>query len=305
MHMSANFNEKRSLTHALRSMTEWAIAAATSFAAASCLLAQVPGYTITKAVGISSNTTLVLITGIAIDSAGNLYIATVNNVAGPYGVGTIRKVSPGGVISTVAGGGAPTGSSGDGGPATSTTLFGPAGIALDSSGNLFIAEAGGNRIRKVSTNGTITTVAGPGSTNGALGDGGPATGATLSFPSGLALDSVGNVFVADTGHNRIRKVSLDGTITTVAGNGSILTGLGDGGPATGATVSVPTGLAVDTAGNLFIADYGHDRIRKVSPSGIITTVAGTGVSTYSGDGGLASLAGISGSTAVAPPVPLF
>jgi sugar lactone lactonase YvrE len=167
-------------------------------------------------------------------------------------------------------------------------------VVVDTAGNLYIVEAFGNRIRKVSTTGTITTVAGPGSANGALGDGGPATGATLSNPMGVALDIAGNIYIADTGHDRVRKVSPEGTITTVAGTGisSIGAALGDGGQATAASVLSPTGVSADTAGNLYIADSGHYRIRKVSPAGTITTVAGNGSAAYSGDGGLATLAAI-------------
>jgi uncharacterized protein (TIGR03437 family) len=278
----------------------WALAAMTSFATASCLLAQVPGYTITTVAGGGSQfstgdggpaTSAFLYSpaGIAVDASGDIYIVDTGAGGLP---GLIRKVSPSGIISNVAGGGTLNGSFGDGGPATSAALNGPLGVALDTAGNVYIAETANNSIRRVSTTGTITTVAGPGSTNGALGDGGPATGATLSNPAGVALDGAGKIYIADTGHNRVRKVSLDGTITTVAGNGSSTTALGDGGQATEATVSRPAGIAVDSAGNLYIADAGHNRIRRVSTAGIITTVAGNGSAAYSGDGGLATLAAI-------------
>jgi hypothetical protein len=159
---------------------------------------------------------------------------------------------------------------------------------VDGAGNLFIADADNHRIRRVSS-GTITTVAGTGSI-GFSGDSGLATSAKLNWPNGIAVDSMGNFYIADTSNNRIRKVTSLGIINTLAGNnGSTFNG--DGIAATSASLSIPTGIAVDVAGNLFIADQYHNRIRKVS-SGIITTVAGTGTYGYSGDGGAANLAQI-------------
>ncbi len=155
--------------------------------------------------------------------------------------------------------------SGDGGPATSASLTRPFGVAVDAAGNLYIADAGNNRIRKVSPSGIITTVAGNG-TPGFSGDGGSSTGASLNSPLGVAVDAAGNLYIADGSNNRIRKVSPSGVITTAAGGGSVL---GDGGPATSASLANPSGVAVDGAGNLYIADTFNLRIRKVSPSGII------------------------------------
>ncbi len=218
--------------------------------------------------------------GVAVDSAGNLFIADDGNAC-------IRKVSLSGIITTVAGNGS-SGYGGDGGPATSAMLHSPRGVAVDSAGNLFIADTDNYRIRKVSSSGIITTVAGNGS-SGFGGDGGPATSALLNFPRGVAVDSAGNLFIADDGDSRIRKVSSSGIITTVAGNGSSGFG-GDGGPATSAQLHSPRGVALDSSGNLFIADADNYRIRKVSPSGIITTVAGNGSSGYGGDGGPATSA---------------
>jgi uncharacterized protein (TIGR03437 family) len=214
--------------------------------------------------------------GVAVDSTGNLFIADYLN-------GRIRKVSPNGTITTVAGNGA-QGLSGDGGLATSAQLNGPGSVAVDGAGNLFIADG---RIRRVSPNGTITTVVGNGSDACCFsGDGGPATAAQVQ-PSGVALDGARNLFVA--GDNRIRKVSPEGIITTVVGNGT--SGFsGDGGPAISAKLNGPGSVAVDADGNLFIADGGNQRIRKVSPSGIITTVAGNGTQGYFGDGGPATSA---------------
>jgi uncharacterized protein (TIGR03437 family) len=305
--MKLRFNEEHLSRCVSRLAGVRAIAAVISFAAVSCLGAQVPGYTITTvagggrssgSTGPATSAVLTYPCGIAVDASGNLYIAdnallsgVLTPAIGPMS-GVIHKVSPSGAISIVAGGGPANEFLGDGGPATSATLSFPTDVAVDAAGNLYIADTGDQRIRKVSTNGTITTVAGPGSTNGALGDGGPATSATLSSPQWLAIDSVGNLYIADAGHNRIRKVSLDGTITTVAGPGPANGALGDGGPATGATLNTPQGVAVDAAGNLYIAEYGLNRIRKVSPSGIITTVAGNGGAAYFNDGGLATVAAI-------------
>jgi uncharacterized protein (TIGR03437 family) len=211
---------------------------------------------------------------VAVDSAGSLYIADTYNQC-------IRKVSNG-VIVTVAGNGTP-GYSGDNGPATSAQLNYPSGVAVDSAGNIYIADYFNQRIRKVS-NGVIATVAGVG-TWGFSGDNGPAANAQLYGPNGVAVDSAGNVYIADTFNYRVRKIS-NGVITTVAGGGSVL---GDGGPATSALLGLPYAVAVDSAGSLYIADAGANRIRKVS-SGAITTVAGNGTIGYSGDGGPATSA---------------
>jgi len=228
--------------------------------------------------GPATNARLSYIPGVAADSVGNLFIADVNN-------GRIRLVSTAGVISTVAGG-TKSGFSGDGGPATNAGLNGPRGVAVDGFGNIFIADTGNYVIRKVSTNGIITTVAGrgPGRTS-SIGDGGPATNGWLNGPHGVAVDGFGNIFIADTGNFVIRKVSTNGIITTVAGRG-IQFDYGDGGPATNAGMGSPEGLALDAAGNIFIADGGDALIRKVDTNGIITTVVGTTLNTYSysGDG---------------------
>jgi sugar lactone lactonase YvrE len=203
----------------------------------------------------------------------------------------IRKVTAStGKISTVAGNGT-RGYSGDGGAATSAELYYPSGITLDSSGNIYIADWGNNRIRKVSAStGNISTVVGNG-TQGFAGDGGAATSAELYHPGGVALDSAGNIFVADTHNNRIRKVLLStGDISTVAGNGTEGYS-GDGGAATSAELFYPGGIAFDNAGNFYIADESNSRIRKVTIStGYISTVAGDGLNGYSGDGGAATSA---------------
>jgi uncharacterized protein (TIGR03437 family) len=235
-------------------------------------------------------------TGVAVDGAGNLFIADTNYNLFPAANNRIRKVSPDGLIITVAGNGA-SGFSGDGGPATSAQLASPAGVAVDGSGSLFIVDFQNWRVRKVSANGIITTVAGNG-TIGSSGDGGPATGAQLSLPQGVAVDGSGNLFIADNGNSRVRKVSTNGIITTVAGTG--FQGFsGDGGAATSAHLINPTGVAVDGSGNLFIADSYNNRIRKVSTNGIITTVAGNGTMGFSGDGGPATSASLASPNAVA------
>jgi len=244
--------------------------------------------------------------GVAVDASGNLFIADTRNAR-------IRKVSVNRIITTVAGNGAGAPEfggafSGDGGPATSASLNYPEGIAVDASGNLFIADVNNERIRKVSASGIITTVAGNPSQcpipaaatfcGGFSGDGGPATSAQLNYPDGVAVDASGNLFIADQDNNRVRKVSASGIITTIAGNGPSCSNpfcggySGDGGPATSAQLNTPSGVAVDASGNLFLADLGNSRIRKVSASGTITTVAGNGIQGFSGDGGPAASASL-------------
>jgi len=207
-------------------------------------------------------------------------------------LGFCRQVSGQiGTITTVAGGGACC-STGDGGPATSATLNGPVSVAVDAAGNLFIADYGNNRIRRVSATGTITTVAGGGACC-STGDGGPTTSATLNGPVSVAVDAAGNLFIADYGNNRIRRVSATGTVTTAAGNGTAGFS-GDGFPATSASLDQPDGVVVDLFGDLFVTDYGNNRVRKVSASGIITTVAGNGTAGFSGDGFPATSASLNG-----------
>lgn len=225
--------------------------------------------------------------GIAFDTSGDLFFADSFNNR----IREVNRVT--GIITTVAGNGT-FGFSGDGGPATAAELRYPDGIAFDSSGNLFIADWGNNRIREVNLKtGIITTVAGDG-VAGFSGDGESATAAELSGPDGVAVDSSGNLFIADWGNDRIRKVNATtGIITTAAGNG-IQGSTGDGGPATAAMLLFPTGVAVDSSGDLFIADASNNRIREVDDAtGIITTVAGTGIAGFNGDGGAANTAELS------------
>jgi uncharacterized protein (TIGR03437 family) len=225
--------------------------------------------------------------GVAVDKAGNIYIAD-------FATSVIRKVSTAGIVSTVAGYATePMQFTGDGVPATQSSIYileRHTGLAVDAAGNLYIADTGHDRVRKVDTSGMITTVAGIGSSFPFFGgDMGPATKATLFEPMGLALDSAGNLYIADTMNFRVRKVDTKGIITTVAGNGQSGNS-GDGGPATSASLSTPLGLAVDTAGNLYIADQDTWSVRMVNTKGIITTVAGDKMFGFGGMGGPATSA---------------
>ena len=229
--------------------------------------------------------------GIVLDKAGNIYFADYTN-------NVIRKVTKStGIISNVAGNGylATTNSgaySGDGGPATAAELNEPGDIAFDTIGNLYITDYNNNRIRMVNTSGVISTIAGNG-TKSFSGDGGQATAAELNQPEGIVIDHAGNIYIADAANSRVRKIiASTGIITTFAGNATYGYS-GDGGPATAAELDYPCGLAFDNSNNLFIADYFNNRIRKVSTSGVITTIVGNGYGApssggYSGDGGQAT-----------------
>jgi hypothetical protein len=248
--------------------------------------------------GKATDAQLKLLAGVVVDGAGNLFIADLYNHR-------VRKVTPDGIITTYAGSGpvdavtVPSndaqkgGFSGDNGPATDARLNGPAGLAVDARGNLFIADYFNHRVRKVTPDGIISTVAGTGKA-GFSGDGGKATDARLNQPTELAVDSAGNLYITEfSGNHRVRKVdAVTGIITTVAGNGHPGYS-GDNGPATAAGMDAG-GPAVDSAGNLFITD-GY-RVRKVDAvTGIITTVAGNGKNQpYSGDGGPATDTGFRG-----------
>ncbi|WP_165420433.1 Ig-like domain repeat protein [Edaphobacter modestus] len=213
---------------------------------------------------------------IAYDVAGNLYIADLND-------NVIRKVDVAGIVTTVAGTGE-QGFSGDSGPATRALLDSPAGVAVDTAGNIYIADTHNQRVRMVS-NGTITTIAGTGSA-GFSGDSGPALLARLSNPTALALDANGNLFIADTDNHRIRKI-IGATITTVAGSGEQAFS-GDGGAATAAGIDSPNGVAVDGVGKIYIGDTHNQRVRVVDTSGTISTLAGNFSKAYAGDGGAAA-----------------
>jgi uncharacterized protein (TIGR03437 family) len=225
--------------------------------------------------------------GIAVDSSGNVYIADQNNAI-------IRRISTSGIINTVAGNGQ-YGYSGDNGPATKAALLAPSSVTVDASGTMYIADSGNQRIRRVDPGGIITTIAGTG-TAGFSGDGASATAATFSNPIAVALDASGAVNVADENNNRIRRFVVGGAVTTLAG---MTTSVGDGGQSPQATLVSPTGAAVDSAGNLYIADKSANRIRKVTPSGTISTVAGNGQTGGSGNNGPATSAALNAPQGVA------
>ncbi|HEY6347166.1 MAG TPA: hypothetical protein VIY49_37215 [Bryobacteraceae bacterium] len=218
--------------------------------------------------------------GLAIDSAGNFYIADTGNQV-------IRQINTQGIIHTVAGTAGTATTTGDGGLATSATLNQPVDVAVNSAGDLYIAEAAGGRIRMVNTAGTISTVVGGGSD---LSGTGPGIDESLSNPSGLAIEPAGTLLLSDTGHYRVLRLAINGTISVVAGgNGAGFAG--DGGPATAAKLRSPNGLSEDSAGNIYIADTTNDAVRQVGTDGIIATVAGLppnsaglGTSGYNGDG---------------------
>ena len=214
---------------------------------------------------------------------GNIYVADTYNRR-------IRKVSVTGVITTVAGGG--FSGLGDGGQATAAGLWNPTQALFDAIGNMYIVDAAHNRIRIVNTTGIINTVVGNGQA-GFSGDGGPATAAQLHGPQYAAFDAGGNLYIADVANNRIRKVNTGGIISTIAGTGTAGYG-GDGGQATNAQLNGPDGVTLDASGNLYIADYSNNRIRMVNTAGIITTIVGTGVAGFSGDGGPATAAQLHG-----------
>ncbi len=224
------------------------------------------GYAIPGDGGPATSAQLVLLSGAALDASGNLYVSDL-------GQQSVRKISPSGVISTIAGTGV-LGYSGDGGLAVTAQLHFPRGLAIDSKGNLFVADSGNNRVRKISPDGIITTVAGmsppssppaPGASVVVTGDGGQATNAALSSPSGVAVDAAGNLYIADKGFHTVRKVTSDGVISTIAGITLNPGYYGDLGIGTKAAMNQPYGIAVDSAGNVYVADQGNNVVRVLRP----------------------------------------
>jgi sugar lactone lactonase YvrE len=212
--------------------------------------------------------------GLAIDASGNIYFSEQSNHK-------IKKINTSGIVTTYVGTGA-MGFAGDGGLATAAKLNNPTGICIDAMGNLYIADSNNHRIRKVSTNGIITTVAGNG-TGGVTGEGGPAILASMSVPESVITDSSGNIYFCDAGY-RVCKIAPSGTLTRIAGTG-LIGFSGDGGPALSAQIT-PKAVAVDGYNNIYIADFMYNVVRKVNSMGIITTIAGQdGLSGFSGDGG--------------------
>ena len=268
------------------------------------------GYSGNGQLSTSASVLLNTPSGVAVDGAGNVYIADAGNNA-------IREISSAtGVITTIAGNGT-QGFTGDGGAATAAELNGPSGVAVDLNGNVVFTDTGNNRVRAVcaaanstilgvtcSAAGDVVTIAG--SNSASLGDGGAATSASLSSPYTVAYDAAWNLYIADSGDNRIRAVcaaggtkvlgqncAAAGTIVTVAGNGTKAFS-GDNGSAVAAELNSPSGVTIDPAGNLYIADTQNFRIRKVSTSDVIATVAGNGSPNFGGDGGPSTSAGLYG-----------
>ena len=217
--------------------------------------------------------------GVAVDNNGNVFIAD-------WGNSVIREVNASGIMSTIAG--ESYGYGGDGGLAIYANLFYPTDVVTDDSGYIYIADAGNNRIRKIDLSGIITTIAGNG-TPGYSGDGGLATMAEINYPSGIAIDSNGNIYIADYYNSCIRMVTKSGIISTIAGNGSFAY-TGDGGPAIDATLGYVNSVAVDRKNNVYISDGFNHCIRKVDSLGIINTIAGNGILGNNGDGGVATSA---------------
>jgi uncharacterized protein (TIGR03437 family) len=230
-----------------------------------------------------------LVSGVTQDRGGNTYFSDLSN-------DRVYRIDTAGILTARAGNGT-AGYAGDGGPATSASLLNPRGLASDGLGNLYICDAGNFRIRKVAPDGTISTIAGNGS-SGYSGDGGPAAAATLGGNTRIALDSVFNIYISDPDNHRVRRITSDGIIRTFAGNGANASA-GDGGTATLASLEAPAGLAFDAVGDLLIADGAANRVRRVAANGTIQTIAGTGVGAEGGDGGLATAARLNNPEGVA------
>ncbi len=225
--------------------------------------------------------------GIAVDFGNNIYIAdTLNH--------RIRKIAADGTVTTIAGSGNPQ-FAGDGGQSIFSSINMPTAIVADQLGNIFFSDTGNNRVREISARGVISTVAGFGDP-GFKGDNGAAVSAYLNGPEGLAVDAQDNIYIADVNNHRIRKVTFTGRISTVAGSD---TAAGDGGQATAARLLSPSGVVFDAAGNLYVTDTNNNRVRRINREGVISTIAGTGVAGYSGDGDLAIVAQLNGPEGIA------
>ena len=227
--------------------------------------------------------------GIAIDHEDNLYVLD-------RGHERILKLGADGIARRIVGTGE-HGFSGDGGPATEARILAPCHLVPGPDGTLYIADSGNRRIRKVTPDGIITTVAGTGE-EAFSGDGGQATEAAVAFPSAIDIDAQGNLYVADFLNHRIRRISTAGIMTTIAGNGDPETN-GDGWPALECSIGEPCGVAVDQDGSVYIADQVNCRIRVVTPDGLMFTVAGTDKKGYTGDGGPAEIAQMSNPDTIA------
>jgi len=237
--------------------------------------------------------------GVAVSNSDDVFVADT-------GMNRICRITPdrrfykvagkGRPILRMEGSGPPPQFSGDGGPATMADLDMPSGVAVDAKGYIYISDWYNNRIRRVAPDGMIQTIAGTGQ-DGFGGDSGPATAAQLSHPMGVAVDSRGNVYIADSQNNRVRRVTPEGTINTIIGSGR--RGDGGDGPALSIKLSFPHGVAVDRQDNIYVADTGNDRVRKLGLNGVVRSIAGTGKQEFVGDGGLAVKAGLAAPDAIA------
>jgi sugar lactone lactonase YvrE len=230
--------------------------------------------------------------GLALDAQGNLIVADSFN--------SIRKIDPLGNVTTIAGSKNGGFVDGTGGP-NGTAEFGwPTGVAVDAQGNIFVSELSNNAIRKIDPSGNVTTIAGDGKTGFVDGPGGRNGTAEFNIPNGIAIDAQGNLFVADTGNNAIRKIDSSGVVTTLAGNGTAGDLDGTGGQLGTAEFNLPYGVAVDAQGNVFVADQANNRIRKIDPSGNVTTLTGNGTAGFfDGTGGPTGTAEFNGPSGVA------